>query len=166
MVEPRKSRFGFGAGKRWDPKYPEFASDRRAVPAEPLSDADVAADEATSQLGRGVPWTRTADLPEDDPNYSHVWGFRWVDLAAPESGFKYIGRRLTSAKNLPVMLFVRFKARTSAKGKHYPMTEYKYTFKEPGEAERIYDLMAATDHPGVVVWSELIRKGVPYERQR
>lgn len=167
MPPPRKSRFGFPtSGTRWDPKYPDAATDRRTIPAGGIGQDEIASDTAAALIGDETAWTRTADLPEDDPAYSHVWGFKFVDLAAPESGFKYIGRRVKSAGNLPVMLFVRFKERVSKSGRHYPMTEYKYTFKDPAEARHIFDLMAATEHPGVVVWDELIRKGVAYEKQR
>lgn len=158
----RKGPFGFGEGQQWDPRFPEAASGVRAVGVDGVPEEEITAAELDSS------WVRTADLSENDPNYSHVWGFRWTDqLDRPSARNAALGKSLTTfVWYLPHMLFVRFKARTSKNGRQHPVTEYAYWFGSPEEARAVFEQMKATDHPGEIVQRVLIAGGVPYEKLR
>ena len=59
----------------------------------------------------------------------------------------------------PPTLWVRFKptAKTGA-------TEYKYTFPTDSAGLEVFDKMVGHPDPGEIVWSDLIRQGVPYDK--
>lgn len=125
----------------WEPKYPEFSSVGPDGANVPVGFEDV-------KLIALAPWTEA-------PSTSHLIGFRaWiVPKRSILSGGKYKG-----------YLFVRFKG-NKTKTKTYPDTEYEYLFEDKAECERVFKQMAAADHPGIVVQTELIDKKVLYRQK-
>lgn len=142
MGEPSQFRRG-----EWEPKYPDFAA-----PTEgPLND------EASDQ-SRGGPWT---EAPPD----SHVARFRLTD--ARENSFlrkfgrgSVVGSGGTGHRDTgQSQLVVVFKATRYA-----PETQYTYYFADHDQGKRVFDAMAAAEHPGEVVHAMLIRESVPYTK--
>lgn len=125
---------------KWEPKFPTFADEERAVHrAGPVEDVT-----APDGSDGSVPWVEA-------PATSHLWGFRYFD--AREHRFL---RRFFGGKS---HLDLRF--RPSGKGTAH--SDYRYEFADPEEGERVFAALKASARP----WSEvgrpeLIGGKVPY----
>lgn len=144
----------------WEAKYPEFAyEDGRPVAIE-------GADGAYQEDNDDAPWLLA-------PADSHVWGMRYTtqaqtlarDLIADddENPFRETANeRLRHRSGTKFLLHVRFKPSPNGK---WGVRGYTYDFNNPSEGKRVFDQMKVAAHPGEIVWSELIRKRVPYRRE-
>lgn len=80
------------------------------------------------------------------PADSHVAGFMLIDRSHSEFG----------ASSEVVVTF-------KGGGKnHKPPSTYRYRFSKHNQARAVFDTLSGADHPGEVIWAELIRKNVPY----
>lgn len=107
-------------------------------------------------LGREGP---LGDSPDDTgaepwtpaPASSHLSRFRLWDARK----YKFLRALLGGVSQLNVV----FKANGRS-----PETQYTYEFRDHDQARRVYDAMAAAEHPGEVVHAMLIKEGVPYTK--
>ena len=83
------------------------------------------------------------------PGGSHVARMKFTSYAFSESG-------------LPSELWVTFKAQQTKKGLR-PETTYVYKSTEHGMLRAVFERMTIAEHPGELIWSELIRPGVPVQ---
>ncbi len=121
----------------WEPLYPAFAD----VPRSEGRSSGVS--DPTDAGGSSVEWVRS-------PGTSHTWGFRYWDARE----HKFLKLLFGGESHLEV----RFKP----SGKKTTYSDYRYVFTDPANGQRVFEVMKAADHPGVVVNEELIRAGIPY----
>lgn len=124
----------------WEAKFPDFADAPNDSPLDTSFDIG-------DRPGQ-IPWT-------DAPGGSHLIGFRFIDARGQTTE----GRLRRKFQDGRSELQVRFKA-TNGRG----ASQYSYYFSDHSQGEGVFEMMKSAEHPGEIVHSELIKKGVPYSK--